>query len=61
MASDRQLFVKEVKRILKPTGQAYLSLGAGSPWGFVDQTEWEQIIAGFNIAKGAVTRESGLL
>jgi hypothetical protein len=52
MAKDRQLFVKEMKRILKSTGQAYLSLGAGSPWGFVGQAEWEQIMEGFNIVKG---------
>jgi len=52
MAQDRQLSVSEMKRILKPTGQAYLSLGAGSPWGFVGQAEWDQIMEGFNVDKG---------
>ena len=49
MAQDRQLFVSEIKRILKPTGQAYLSLGAGPPFGFVDQAEWEHILEGFRL------------
>ncbi len=57
MAKDRQLFVKEVKRILKPTGRAYLSLGTGSPWGFVGRAEWEQIIDEFNIEDGGSYKE----
>ena len=52
MAEDRQLSVSEMKRILKSTGQAYLSLGAGPPFGFVDQAEWEQILKGFRVEKG---------
>ncbi len=57
MAHHRQLFVNEIKRILKPTGQAYLSLGAGSPWGFVGKAEWEQIMQEFKIEKGGSYRE----
>jgi hypothetical protein len=57
MAADRQLSVNEMKRILKSTGQAYLSLGVGSPWGFVGQAEWEQIIEGFNIENGGGYKE----
>jgi hypothetical protein len=49
MAEDRQLFVKEMKRILKPDGQAYLSLGAPPPLGYVNNSEWEQILSGFRI------------
>jgi ubiquinone/menaquinone biosynthesis C-methylase UbiE len=49
MPHDRQLFVSEIKRILKPTGHAYLSLGAGPPFGFVDRTEWENILEGFRL------------
>jgi hypothetical protein len=49
MAHDRQLSVSEIKRILKPTGQAYLSLGAGPPFGFVDQAEWENTLEGFRL------------
>ena len=39
MSQDRQLSVKEIKRILKPEGKAYLSLGAGPPFGYVGQKE----------------------
>ncbi len=49
MAADRQLSVKEMKRILKPSGQAYLSLGAPPPLGLVHKTEWEQILDGFRV------------
>ena len=38
-----------MKRILKTTGQAYLSLGVGPPFGFVDQEEWENILEGFRV------------
>lgn len=49
MPHDRELFLSEMKRILKPTGHAYLSLGAGPPFGFVDKTEWESILGGFRL------------
>ncbi|MCJ7633353.1 class I SAM-dependent methyltransferase [Candidatus Bathyarchaeota archaeon] len=50
MAEDRPLAVNEIKRILKPTGQAYISLGGISPFfGFVDRAEWEQILEGFTV------------
>ena len=57
MANDRQLSVSEIKRILKTTGQAYLSLGAGSPFGFVDQAEWEKILEEFGVVKGGSYKE----
>jgi len=57
MAYDRQLSVNEMKRILKTTGQAYLSLGAGPPLGFVNQAEWETILEGFRVERGGSFKE----
>ena len=57
MPRDRQRAVTEMKRILKPTGQALLSLGFPPPLGFVDQKEWEQILAGFRIKDGGSFRQ----
>jgi ubiquinone/menaquinone biosynthesis C-methylase UbiE len=50
--NDRPLAVKEIKRILKPVGQAYISPGMAPPFGLVDQAEWEQILAGFKVEQG---------
>jgi ubiquinone/menaquinone biosynthesis C-methylase UbiE len=47
MRENRPSAVKEIKRILKPTGKAYLSLGSPPPLGFVDKAEWERILEGF--------------
>ena len=57
MAHDRQLSVNEMKRILKATGQAYLSLGASPPFGFVDQAEWETMLEGFKVERGGSFKE----
>jgi ubiquinone/menaquinone biosynthesis C-methylase UbiE len=44
----RELVVNEIVRILKPTGQAFLSLGGVSPFfGFVGRVEWERILETF--------------
>ncbi len=51
MADDRQLSVNEIKRILKSTGQAYVSLGFPPPLGFVDQAEWEKILEEFKVKR----------
>ena len=51
MATDRQLSVNEMKRILKSSGQAYLSLGAPNPLGFVDKAEWEKILEEFRVER----------
>ena len=51
MPEHRQLAVKEIKRILKPTGQAYLSLGTYSPLTFVGKAEWETILEGFRVER----------
>lgn len=52
MAADRPSAIAEFKRILKPGGRAYLSLGAAPPWGYVDRTEWSQILEGFHVDEG---------
>jgi len=57
MAIDRSLAVSEMKRILEPTGMAYLSLGFPPPLGYVDQQEWEDILAGFRIEQGGSFKE----
>jgi ubiquinone/menaquinone biosynthesis C-methylase UbiE len=49
MVNHRQSAVEEIKRILKPKGQAYLSLGSPPPLGYVDKTEWEKILKGFRV------------
>ena len=57
MADHRQSAVNEIKRILKVKGQSYLSLGAGPPFGYVDQAEWENILEGFKIEQGGSYKE----
>jgi len=57
MAVDRPRAVDEMKRILKPTGMAYLSLGFAPPLGYVDQPEWEGILGGFNVEQGGDFKE----
>jgi SAM-dependent methyltransferase len=52
MAADRATAVAEIKRVLKPTGRAYLSLGAAPPWGYVNREEWSQILGGFRVEDG---------
>lgn len=51
MVSERQLAVKEIKRILNPRGHAYLSLGSYPPLGYVDREEWERILEGFRVKR----------
>jgi len=51
MAEQRQPAVKEINRILKPTGKAYLSLGSPPPLGFVDRAEWEKILERFIVER----------
>ena len=49
MSDQRHLAVKEIKRILKPDGQAYLSLGGPPPFGYVNRKEWKNILEGFRV------------
>jgi ubiquinone/menaquinone biosynthesis C-methylase UbiE len=51
MPDRRESAVNEMKRILKLTGYAYLSLGAPPPLGFVDRAEWERILEGFIVER----------
>ena len=57
MVRNRDEAVKEMKRILKPSGRAYLSLGMPPPLGLVDQKEWERIIQGFKLESGGNFQE----
>lgn len=57
MAYGRQLALKEIKRILKLSGKAYLSLGMAPPFGYVGQTEWENIMHGFTVERGGSFKE----
>jgi len=57
MAYGRQLAVNEIKRILKLSGKAYLSLGMGPPFGYVNQAEWESIMQGFSVMRGGSFNE----
>ncbi len=49
MPEYRQLAVREIKRVLKPAGRAYLSLGTYAPLTFVSRAEWKKILRGFKI------------
>jgi ubiquinone/menaquinone biosynthesis C-methylase UbiE len=51
MAGDRQGAVREIKRILRPGGRAYLALGFPPPLGFVNRAEWENILKGFRVER----------
>ncbi|MFH0749206.1 MAG: class I SAM-dependent methyltransferase [Candidatus Bathyarchaeota archaeon] len=51
MPEHRPLAVNEIRRILKPTGEAYLSLGSPPPLGFVGRDEWEKILDGFTVER----------
>ncbi len=52
MENDRPAAVEEIKRVLKPTGKAFISLGERPPWGLVDAAEWEEILSGFSVEEG---------
>jgi len=61
MAENRQVSVAEIKRILKPNGRAYLSLGAGPPLGYVDKAEWEKTLEGFEVVQGGSYKDKWVL
>ncbi|MGA9398348.1 MAG: class I SAM-dependent methyltransferase [Anaerolineaceae bacterium] len=61
MENDRESAVKEMKRILKPQGLAYISLGAQPPWGLVDEAEWNKILKEFKVKKGGIYKELWVL
>jgi ubiquinone/menaquinone biosynthesis C-methylase UbiE len=51
MANHRKEAVNEIKRILKPEGRAFLSLGFPYPIGFVNRVEWEKILEEFRVER----------
>ena len=57
MENERAAAVEEMKRILKPEGHAYISLGAESPLGLVDKTEWKEILSGFKVEQGGIVKD----
>jgi ubiquinone/menaquinone biosynthesis C-methylase UbiE len=57
MENDRMLAVKEIKRILKPQGHAYISLGSPPPFGLVNQVEWNEILSMFIVEEGGIYKE----
>ncbi len=57
MENDRGSAVREIRRILKPGGYAYISLGGKPPLGLVDEVEWKDILKGFYVKGGGSFRE----
>ncbi len=57
MENDRGSAVREIQRIIKPGGFAYLSLGAKPPLGLVDEVEWKDILKGFHVKGGGSFEE----
>jgi ubiquinone/menaquinone biosynthesis C-methylase UbiE len=51
MSGNRDSAVSEIKRIMKPDGKAYLSLGSPPPFGHVNRAEWEKILEGFRVER----------
>jgi ubiquinone/menaquinone biosynthesis C-methylase UbiE len=51
MAANREVAVNKIKRIMKPSGKAYLSLGMPPPFGHVNRVEWEKILEGFRVER----------
>jgi hypothetical protein len=37
-----------MKRVLKPSGRAYLSAAKG-PWSYMSRAKWEEILEGFRV------------
>jgi SAM-dependent methyltransferase len=52
MHDGRPQAVGEIKRVLGPTGLAFLSLGMPPPFGLVGEAEWMQIMEGFAVRQG---------
>lgn len=52
MENDRMAAVDEIKRVLKPHGHAYISLGAAPPLGLMDENEWNEMLSKFTIIEG---------
>jgi ubiquinone/menaquinone biosynthesis C-methylase UbiE len=48
--SFHEAALDEIRRILKPTGRAFLSAAKG-PWSYVGRAEWERILEGFKVER----------
>lgn len=57
MVSDRESAINEIKRVLKPGGHAYISLGARPPFGLVGEAEWIKTLEGFRVSSGGPYKE----
>lgn len=53
MEQDRQLAVAEMKRILRSTGKAFLTVGTPAIMSYVDDAEWQEILQSFKIKASA--------
>jgi ubiquinone/menaquinone biosynthesis C-methylase UbiE len=51
MSGNRESAVNEIKRIMEPSGKAYLSLGLPPPFGHVNRAEWEKILENFKVER----------
>lgn len=45
---DHESTINEIKRILKPSGKAFLSVAKGS-MSYVDKAEWDKVLEGFTV------------
>jgi len=62
MLGNRESAVNEIKRVMKPDGKAYLSLGSPPPLGHVNRMEWEKILEGFRVeARGGFLQKWALV
>jgi SAM-dependent methyltransferase len=62
MLDSRPSAVSEIKRILKPDGRAYLSLGSPPPLGQVNNKEWEETLKKFKVlGRGGILQKWALV
>jgi len=57
MEEGRSSAVQEIKRVLKPGGAAYVSLGAKTPFGLVNEDEWHEILSAFDVVQGGAYKD----
>jgi len=55
---DHASAVSEMRRVLKPSGRAFLQVAQGS-MSYVDRDEWEAILAGFHVERRNRDRAAG--
>ncbi len=57
MAAHKEEAANEIELILQEKGRAFISLGAGPPFGYVNQEEWERITERFRVEQGCRHKE----